>query len=76
MVYSEQLINLKRDPQGGVFSPTVFLIMINAFPQFSNFTSPALFVDDSNIWRSGTNIAHITRHLQDDLNLMASWCKE
>jgi hypothetical protein len=63
-------------PQGSIISPLLFLIMINDFPKLSKFTSSALFADDGTIWRSGTNLAQITKHLQDDLILIEKWCKK
>ena len=60
-------------PQGSSLSPTLFLIMINDFPELSSFTSQALFADDANIWRSGNNIRIIIHHLQEDLNKIENW---
>src|SRR6267154_332344 len=62
-------------PQGSALSPLLFLIMINDFPKLSDFTSNAFFADDSTIWRSGKNLAHIFFHLQQDLDIIYSWCK-
>ena len=62
--------------QGSALSPLLFLIMINDFPKLSRFTSEALFADDCTIWRSGNNILQIMKHLQDDLKLIETWCKE
>ena len=61
-------------PQGSSLSPTLFLIMINDFPSLSTHTSQAIFADDVNIWRSGTNLQQITYHLQDDLQKIETWC--
>ncbi|MFI5407494.1 MAG: reverse transcriptase domain-containing protein, partial [Nitrososphaerales archaeon] len=61
-------------PQGSVISPILFLVMINDFPELSKHTSTALFADDSTIWRSGKNMAHIITHLQEDLALIEKWC--
>jgi ribonuclease HI len=61
-------------PQGTSLSPILFAIMINDFPTLSKYTSPAIFADDCTIWRSGTNLEHITTHLQDDLNKINKWC--
>ena len=62
-------------PQGSTLSPVLFLIMVNDFPTLSKFTSSALFADDSSLWRSGTNLAQIKYHLQEDLNIIDTWCK-
>ncbi|MFI5407427.1 MAG: RNA-directed DNA polymerase, partial [Nitrososphaerales archaeon] len=60
-------------PQGSCLSPTLFLIMMNDFPELSKFTSQALFADDGNIWRSGTNLKQITHHMQQDLHTIENW---
>ena len=60
-------------PQGSSLSPTLFLLMINDFPELSSYTSQALFADDTNIWRSGNNTRIITHHIQEDLNKIENW---
>jgi len=61
-------------PQGSSISPILFIIMVNDFPQLSEFTSDAFFADDCSIWRSGKNLEQIFYHLQRDLNLISEWC--
>ena len=63
-------------PQGCVLSPILFLLFINDFPKLSNFSSLALFADDSSVWRSGNNIHQITHHLQLDIASIEAWCHE
>ena len=63
-------------PQGSVISPYLFLIMINDFPTLSEHTATAIFADDGTIWRSGKNLPHIIKHLQDDLIIIEAWCKK
>jgi ribonuclease HI len=63
-------------PQGSAISPLLFLIMVNDFPELSQFTSDAFFADDCTIWRSGTNLAQILHHLQEDLIKIEDWCKK
>ena len=47
--------------------------MINDFPNLSTYTSQALFADDANIWRSGTNLRQITFHIQEDITKIEQW---
>jgi len=63
-------------PQGSsiIISPILFLIMISDFPKLSQFTSDAFLADDCIIWRSGNNLIQILFHLQQDLDLISSWC--
>ena len=72
---SESFIMENGTPQGSSLSPLLFLLMINDFPDLSKFTSPALFADDSSLWRSGTNLELITHHLQEDLTKIQDWCE-
>ena len=63
-------------PQGSCLSPLLFLIMVNDFPTLSLFSNRALFADDLTIWRSGINIPQIIHHLQEDINIIMSWCNK
>ena len=71
---SNQYLLDNGTPQGSSLSPWLFLIMVNDFPKLSPYTSSALFADDSSIWRSGTNIQHISHHIQSDLVIIGEWC--
>ncbi len=62
-------------PQGSALSPILFIVMINDFPQLSSYTSDGFFADDCTIWRSGKNLTQIIFHLQQDIDLICSWCK-
>ncbi len=74
--YSYEYITENGTPQGSSLSPILFLIMVNDFPQLSQFTSDAFFADDCNLWRSGKNIQQITFHLQKDLDIISKWCSD
>jgi len=63
-------------PQGSSLSPTLFLIMINDFPELTRNTTPSLFADDSSIWRSGKNLEQISHHLQQDIEIIEKWCSK
>jgi len=74
--FSNSFTSENGTPQGSALSPLLFLVMINDFPTLSKFTSDAFFADDCSIWRSGTNLQQILFHLQQDLNLIESWCNK
>ena len=60
--------------QGGVLSPTLFLIMINDICQgLPRGVSYSLFADDCAIWAQGSDIVTITNTLQQALNLIETW---
>ncbi len=63
-------------PQGSALSPILFIIMINDFPKLSKYTSDAFFADDCTILRSSKNIVQLISHIQQDIDLIVSWCKK
>ena len=59
-------------PQGSVLSPFLFLIAINdLLPQNVKYS---LFADDSAIWKTGRNVNHLARQIQEALNGIQKWC--
>ena len=60
--------------QGSIISPLLFLIMINDLPDSLRDVESSLFADDSCIFKSGRNLNHITKYIQDNLNRIAEWC--
>ena len=73
MLSPHQATALTKESHKEAACPTLFLIMINDFPNLSTYTSQALFADDANIWRSGTNLRQITFHIQEDITKIEKW---
>ena len=57
--------------QGSIISPLLFLIMINDLPNSLHDVESSLFADDSCIFKSGKNLAHITKSVQDNLQILS-----
>jgi hypothetical protein len=62
-------------PQGSVISPTIFTIMVNDLgEEFTDLrNSLSQFADDAAIWRTGRNLQHTSRALQQQINKVALW---
>jgi len=54
--------------------PLLFLIMINDLPNFLQDVESSLFADDSCIFKSGKNLKHINKLLQNNLDRLSDWC--
>ena len=62
-------------PQGGIFSPTLYLLFTADIPK-SKDTLIATFADDTAILTTGINTRYSTMKLQNSLNKITSWCKQ
>ena len=62
-------------PQGSVLSPTLFnLFLSDIFENVKN--QKVKFADDGTIWKTGKDIATITRSLEEDMAEIQSWIKK
>jgi len=71
---SQRYILQNCTAQGSIIFPLLFLIMINDLPDSLCDVESSLFADDSCIFKSGRNLNHITKYIQDNLNRIAEWC--
>ena len=60
-------------PQGSVISPLLFLLMVDDIDELENGTKLSLFADDSAAWKSGPNLAALTRDIQQYLNRLTTF---
>ena len=63
-------------PQGGVISPLIFSVMINAvFDGVSPDIGRSLFADDEALWKRGRNGAYVAKKMQEALGKVEEWVK-
>ena len=64
-------------PQGGVISPTLFVVFINDITQgLSRHISRALHADDVAMWNASESTPTATVRMQDALNNMSKWATD
>ena len=67
------LILLCGVPHSSVLGPLLFLIYINDPPNCLKFTTPCLYVDDTQIFTSSFDISLLTNNLNSDLKNQSAW---
>ena len=60
--------------QGSIISPLLFLLMINDLPENLQDVESSLFADDSCVFKSGRNLNHIKKIIQENLKKISDWC--
>ena len=64
-------------PQGGVISPTLFIIFIDDNAQkLTNHIHRALHADDFAAWSAAENLASASQRMQDALNHIGNWAAD
>ena len=60
-------------PRGSLLGPLLFLIYINDLPNCLEFTSPCLYVDDSQIFGSSTEATVLVNNINSALKNLCDW---
>ena len=63
-------------PQGSCLSPILFALMTHDFPPLTSRSDAFVFADDWTISRSGLSIEIVSKHIQNDLDIVSNWCKD
>ncbi|CAB4037464.1 Hypothetical predicted protein, partial [Paramuricea clavata] len=60
-------------PQGSILGPILFLIFINDLPSYVGSSKPFLFVDDSTLISSGSDLHELSVSLKSDMTSVSRW---
>ena len=76
--HTSNLVKLREGvPQGGVISPTLFIIFIDdIIDHLSTYISKAIHADDLAIWTSSEHINTANIRIQDAMNSISDWAEE
>ena len=76
--HTSNLVTLREGvPQGGVISPTLFIIFIDDIIDYlSTYISKAIHADDLAIWTSSEHINTANIRIQDAMNSISDWAEE
>ena len=62
-------------PAGAILGPLLVLVYVNDLAKVCKKTSPFLFADDTNLFKSGTDLVQIIRETNEELEDISLWLK-
>lgn len=75
--YSKTYSSHNGTPQGSVYSPVLFNLMLNnVFNRIKIDCGRSLYADDGAIWKSGHNIPDVTRSMQTATDEVEKWANK
>jgi len=60
-------------PQGSVLGPLLFLLYVNDLKKLPLKGTQQLFADDATLFYAADTVAHLKRHMNEDLELLRLW---
>ena len=74
---SSQVNNITcRVPQGSILGPLLFLLYINDLGKIFSSTTSILFADDTNLFKSGSNLSDMEDELNSELSKISTWLQQ
>ena len=75
--FKHTLVKIRGVPEGGVISPTLFIIFIDGIcDQLSSHIPRALHADDLALWTKGEQVTTAAIRMQEAMSLMSDWVEE
>ena len=59
--------------QGSILGPLLFLVFMNDFPNFLNFSTPSQYADDTSLTCAAENLTSLELKLNSELSHVKDW---